>query len=77
MPTKDELLSIVKMNAAAPMIDTDWFPNTPQYDLLYWSASPEAGYASYAWFVFFYDGSAYSGYRLNGGNYDLLVRLVR
>jgi Protein of unknown function (DUF1566)/Domain of unknown function (DUF5011) len=76
LPTKDELLGIVKINPVAPMIDTDWFPNTPQYSA-YWTASPYAGHARLAWGVNFYYGNAGYDYRDGyGGNY-YLVRLVR
>ena len=79
LPTKDELLGIVK-TSEAPTIDNAWFPNTPLYSA-YWTSSPYAGYAYYAWGVNFYYGVAYVGYRdggygLNYGYY-LLVRLVR
>jgi hypothetical protein len=76
LPTKDELLGIVKINATAPMIDTDWFPNTPQYGW-YWSASPYPGNAYYAWGVSFYDGIAYDGGRDSSYGDHLLVRLVK
>ena len=79
LPTKDELLGIVKTNAAAPMIDTDWFPNTPQYGL-YWTSSPLAGVAHFAWYVNFYNGYAYGDgrdYYYYGNDSGNLVRLVR
>ena len=54
-----------------PTIDTDYFPNAKSS--WYWSASPVAGYSSYAWrLVFYYGGDDY-GYR----DYNLHVRLVR
>ena len=77
LPTKEELLGIVKINGTVPTIDTDWFPNTPR-DRSYWSSSPYPGYAYYAWGVNFYSGKAgidvrdYYGYSYGG-----LVRLVR
>jgi hypothetical protein len=75
LPTKDELLGIVKTNPAL-MIDTDWFPNTPQYSA-YWTSSPYAGDAYYAWNVFFGGGDAYIAYRGDDYGNSSLVRLVR
>ena len=76
LPTKDELLGIVKINAAAPMIDTDWFPNTLRFGLNL-SASPYQSYADRAWGVSFYDGIAYDINRDHYyGNSNALVRLV-
>ena len=76
LPTKDELLGIVK-TSEYPTIDNSWFPNT--VDRYYWTSSPYAGYANLAWYVNFYDGDAYYDIRVNYyGYYDLnLVRLVR
>jgi Protein of unknown function (DUF1566) len=79
LPTKDELLGIVK-TTEAPTIDNAWFLNTSLYSG-YWTSSPYPGYAGYAWYVNFdfdfdFDfGSAdvRGGYYGNG----LLVRLVR
>ena len=70
LPTKDELLSIVKINAAAPMIDTDWFPNTSRS---FWTSSTDAGDALGAWNVDFKRGVA----KFNGRGSNLAVRLVR
>ena len=76
LPTKDELLGIVKINAAAPMIDTDWFPNTLRFGLNL-SASPYQSYAYRAWGISFYDGIAYDINRDHYyGNSNALVRLV-
>ena len=69
LPTKDELLSIVKINAAAPMIDTDWFPNTSRS---FWTSSTDAGDALDAWNVDFKRGVA----KFNGRGSNLAVRLV-
>ncbi len=77
LPTKDELLGIVK-TSEYPTIDNSWFPNT--VDRYYWTSSPYAGYAYLAWFVGFDGGDALNGYRghdLNGSHFNLLVRLVR
>ncbi len=82
LPTKDELLSIVK-TTESPVIDNAWFPNTPLY-IAYWTSSPYVNNADnnaayYAWSVNFDDGSA----NVDGRNYwyayeyERLVRLVR
>ena len=84
LPTKDELFGIVKSNPAAPMIDTDWFPNTKQYGW-YWTSSPYPGYANAAWYVYFDGGIAgvvnrgayYDQGDYGYGRYSYLVRLVR
>ncbi len=76
LPTKDELLGIVK-TTEAPRIDNAWFPNTTQYGS-YWSASPDPGNAYGAWYVYFYYGAAVIGNRGNyNGSGSILVRLVR
>ena len=77
LPTKDELLGIVK-TTEAPKIDNEWFPNTPQYGW-YWTSSPYAGTPSFAWDVHFGSGSAGNTFRdVNyGSSFDGLVRLVR
>ena len=74
LPTTDELQSLVDYSVAAPgpTIDTTWFPNTQGN--VYWTSSPYAGNASYAWSVVFSDGIVGSyGDRANGYH----VRLVR
>ncbi len=71
MPTKDELLGIVKAGASNPSIDTAYFPNTVSN--WFWSASVFADVPDYAWFVFFN-----SGYDSNGNKgFSDAVRLVR
>ena len=70
LPTKAELLGLV-VSGTSPTIDTAWFPNTRA--AYYWTSSPYAGYAYYAWVVGF-------SYGLDGGSYrfyDVHVRLVR
>ena len=76
LPTKDELLGIVK-TSESPTIDNSWFPNTVEW--YYWTSSPYAGDATYVWGVFFSNGEADYGYRdgYNGFSYNSLVRLVR
>lgn len=78
IPTRDELSGIAKKNAAAPMIDTDWFPNTPEFGW-YWSDSPWASHPSGGWVVYFYDGFFHLvGFRKSYLSNDyILVRLVR
>lgn len=76
LPTKDELLGIVK-TAEAPTFDNLWFPNTP-LDSGYWTSSPYPGYAYLAWVVGFDGGYADYDGRVSYVGYDgLLVRLVR
>ena len=40
LPTKAELLGLVKTTAPAPKIDATWFPNTSA-DSFYWTSSPD------------------------------------
>ncbi len=77
VPSREELRSLVYCSSGAPeiwnntgkscqgdysrpTIDTTAFPNTPASD--FWSASPNASNADYAWNVGFYNG--------NGSWYD-------
>ncbi len=73
LPTSDELQSLVDYSVASPgpTIDANWFANTQSN--WYWSSSPYAGIASFAWYVVFYDGYVDYGNRTYGGR----VRLVR
>lgn len=71
MPTKDELISLVKMDGGSPTIDMTWFPNTLSNP--FWSSSPYVGIAQYAWGVSFLDRYVSFGYRTNPGS----IRLVR
>ena len=88
LPTKEELLSIVFCSSGLPKIWNDTgkrcegdydratieqqaFPNTPSS--YFWSGSPYADVSGSAWFVDFYDGSAYDSYRYHYHH----VRLVR
>jgi hypothetical protein len=73
MPTKDELLGIVK-SAEFPTIDNAWFPNTA--DRLYWTSSPYPAVAPYAYHVDF--GAGYRDYSVVGFRHSGdPVRLVR
>jgi Protein of unknown function (DUF1566) len=66
-----ELSSIADKSRINPAIDTVAFPATPAS--LFWSSSPYVGNASYAWYVYFYDGYVYGDVRVSSG----YVRLVR
>jgi hypothetical protein len=69
LPTKDELLGIVK-KGNSPVIDTTYFPNTQN---MFWSSSLSAGVSNFAWLVSFYYGGSDSGDKYGYIN----VRLVR
>ena len=70
LPSKDELLDLV-VKGVSPTIDSNWFPNTQTG--WYWTSSPYAGNASYAWYVDFSYGDVSNGYRPS----DVFLRLVR
>jgi hypothetical protein len=86
MPTKDELMKLVKCSdgkydtdgactnytsVTRPTINTTYFPNT--LSDWYWSSSPSADYSSNAWYVGFDAGYSSRYYK----NYYSFVRLVR
>ncbi len=71
VPTRRELLSIVHHGVASPTIDGAYFPSTGYS--WYWTNDFYAPDPAYAWFVYFYDGSANAGNKAN----PALVRLVR
>ena len=71
MPTWLELQGIAHLGRSNPAIDPTYFPNTPSSG--FWSGSPDAGYSSYARYVYFYYGYVYSDHRVS----DYQVRLVR
>ncbi len=73
LPWVSELLGIVDRQQVTPTIDPTAFPNTPATH--FWSASPVQGYAYYAWFVDFYNGSTTSDQYVS--NYSPGVRCVR
>lgn len=58
LPTYIELLSIVDYSKYNPAINAVVFPGTQSS--VYWSSSPYASSASYAWAVHFYVGYTYS-----------------
>jgi len=71
LPNVKELASLADLSRVSPAIDVTAFPGMPSS--VYWTASPYAGDASYAWSVDFYDGYVGNGNR----NYNSAVRLVR
>ncbi|WP_200154164.1 InlB B-repeat-containing protein, partial [Chromatium okenii] len=71
MPTVKELYGITHLGIFNSTIDSTYFPNTPNW--LFWSGSPYANGANYAWYVYFVIGNASYDHR-NGNNH---VRLVR
>jgi len=73
LPTKEELRSIVDYYKSSPSIDTDYFPNTENG--FYWTSSPYAASAEYAWAVYFYNGNDGANSKLTGNTNS--VRLVR
>lgn len=71
LPNIRELASLVEEQCYTPTINAVIFPGT--ISSYYWSASPDAFNSSYAWRVYFYNGS-YNGYSRSNSYY---VRLVR
>ena len=71
MPHVKELESIAHFGVFNPAIEGTWFPNTPAS--FFWSASPLARDAPFAWLVNFGNGSAYVDRRTSAYQ----VRLVR
>lgn len=72
LPNRNELESIVKIDAQPPAIDATAFPNTLQ-DFWAWTSTTYAVAPGYAWTVYFYDGDSYA---LDKNDYQF-VRLVR
>ncbi|MEY4978521.1 MAG: hypothetical protein RLZZ352_791 [Pseudomonadota bacterium] len=71
LPNVKELVSIVDKTRSTPAIETTVFPATPSG--WYWTATPYAGEASFAWSVSFNVGYVNGNYR----NSSLHIRLVR
>ncbi len=71
LPTREELRSIVDYSAQNPAIAIAYFPRTVSYN--YWSASPYAPVAGFAWVVDFSNG----GGNASGRGASVAVRLVR
>ncbi|HMS27752.1 MAG TPA: DUF1566 domain-containing protein [Burkholderiaceae bacterium] len=75
LPTKDELLGLVKPSEF-PTIDATWFVNATSG--VYWTSTSYDGFPHLSWTVSFYDGVASDqGRGDNAGNGSGLVRLVR
>ncbi|MDF1614645.1 DUF1566 domain-containing protein [Desulfurivibrio dismutans] len=71
LPNKNELESIVERRCWSPAINAAIFPGTPSDR--FWSSSPFAYNAEYAWRVLFDYGYVNGSYKQNGSR----VRLVR
>ena len=71
LPSRRELLTLVKAGADSPSIDTTYFPNTPEFG--YWSGSSYDQNPDHAWTIYFTYGYPYFYGKLN----DYCVRLVR
>jgi len=71
VPNIKELASIVEEQCTVPAINTAIFPAT--VSSWYWSASPYAGFATFAWTVYFNLGHDYAHLKAVSG----YVRLVR
>lgn len=56
LPTVEELLALSDRTRVSPAIDTDAFPDTRSD--WYWTSTVHAPDSSYAWLVYFNDGSA-------------------
>lgn len=72
LPNKNELESIVEERCWSPAINAAVFPGTPA-NSWYWSSTPDAGNAGYAWNVYFGEGNVYT----DGKGYSDHARLVR
>ncbi len=72
LPNKKELASLVEQRCYDPAINARFFPNTPVDDW-FWSSSPGADGADFAWLVSFLSGYVGYGYK----DYAFYVRLVR
>jgi len=72
LPNVQELLSLVNYTDTSPAINETIFPNTPSTH--FWSSSPNATYANYAWLVDFMLGTHGNG---GSARRPFAVRLVR
>lgn len=70
LPNLKELTSIVEEACYDPAIDLAVFPNTQSE--WFWSASPDAYYADYAWIVNILNGNDNDGNRTNTGRARLV-----
>lgn len=72
LPSINELISIVNLNAPNPTIDTNFFPNTISSS--YWSSQPYNNASDILWFVDFSDATINNTSVSNSSRY---VRCVR
>ena len=73
LPTRRELLTLVKADGSNPAIDSTWFPNTPSAE--FWTSTTYVPSAPEAWLVIF-TGVGRTGHYGKAGNTGH-VRLVR
>jgi hypothetical protein len=71
LPSRRELLTLVRVGVENPSIDTSYFPNTREFG--YWSGSSYDQNQDYAWTIYFTYGHPY----FYGKQNDYSVRLVR
>ncbi|MCX7170413.1 MAG: DUF1566 domain-containing protein [Proteobacteria bacterium] len=71
LPSRRELLTLVRPGAENPSIDTRYFPNTEEFG--YWSSSTHDQNPDLAWSIYFTYGYPYAYGKQN----DYRVRLVR
>ncbi|PQJ95729.1 DUF1566 domain-containing protein [Chromatium okenii] len=71
LPNVKELQALADYSFSNPVIDTSYFPNTP--NSWFWSSSSYANYSGYAWNIDFGIGNIYNSYQYSFNN----VRLVR
>lgn len=61
LPYNQELLTLVDRTCFEPAINRLWFPATPP--TWFWSSTPGAGLAMDAYYVDFYDGEGFNGFK--------------
>jgi len=74
LPNRRELTSLVEHRCFRPAINAGVFPNTPDYDVGFWSSTPTTGFELAAWVVSFARGDDHPLSKYKG---NALVRLVR
>ena len=72
LPTKKELVSIIKHEQLSPAIDLRVFPGTDSYS--YWTSSAPRDYQGGTWVVYFVAGQIMNGYKVDSGIYTRCVR---
>jgi hypothetical protein len=72
LPTKKELVSIIKYEQINPAIDSGAFPGTDSY--LYWTSSTPQDYQGGTWVVYFTVGEIMNGYKSDSGIFTRCVR---